>query len=35
MGIRGTRKFKRLSEDTILLDDTTYAGGKPVRKKSW
>ncbi len=32
MGLKGSRRFKRLAEDTILLDDTTYTGEKAVRK---
>jgi hypothetical protein len=33
MGLKGTRKFTRVSEDTIILDDTVYPAGKAVNKK--
>ena len=32
MGLKGRRRFTRLAEDTILLDDTVYHGNKPVRR---
>jgi Polyketide cyclase / dehydrase and lipid transport len=32
MGNKGSRRFTRLSEDTVILDDTVYPSGKPVRK---
>jgi len=32
MGEKGSRKIRRISEDTYLLIDTTYVKGKPVRK---
>jgi hypothetical protein len=32
MGLNGRRRFTRLAEDTVLLDDTVYRGNKPVRK---
>jgi hypothetical protein len=33
MGHKGVRKVKRLSDDTILLDDTVYPKGKAVHKR--
>jgi hypothetical protein len=33
MGIKGNRKFKRVSEDTIILDDTLFSEGRAVRKR--
>jgi hypothetical protein len=33
MGQKGSRSFKRISEDTILLDDVNYSAGKPVRRR--
>ena len=33
MGHKGTRKVTRISDDTIILDDTVYPGGRAVHKK--
>jgi len=33
MGHKGARKVTRISDDTIVLDDTIYPDGKAVRKK--
>ena len=33
MGHEGVRKVKRISDDTIILDDTVYPEGKAIRKK--
>jgi hypothetical protein len=33
MGLKGSRKFKRVSDDAVLLDDTVYSAGRAVRKK--
>ena len=33
MGLKGNRKFKRVSEDAIILDDAIYSQGRRVRKK--
>ena len=33
MGIKGRRKFKRVSEDAIMIDDTIFPSGKAVAKK--
>jgi len=30
--VKGRRRFTKLTEDTLLLDDTVYDGAKPVRK---
>jgi len=32
MGLKGSRKSKRVSEDTVILDDTIYSSGKAVTK---
>lgn len=32
MGLKGKRRSKRISEDTLILDDTLYPEGKPVSK---
>ncbi len=32
MGKRGKRKIRKISDDTIILDDTAYGDGKPVVK---
>jgi len=32
MGLKGRRKVKRISEDTVIVDDTLYPAGKAVRK---
>jgi len=32
MGLKGKRKVKRLSEDTLILDDTLYPAGRAVQK---
>jgi hypothetical protein len=33
MGLKGYRKVTRVSEDTVILDDTQYPQGKAVTKK--
>ena len=33
MGQKGKREWKRISSDTIILNDVTYAKGKPVRRR--
>ncbi len=33
MGKRGKRKIRKISDDTIILDDTVYGDGKPVVKR--
>jgi hypothetical protein len=33
MGLKGNRKSKRVSHDTIVLDDTIFSEGRGVRKK--
>ncbi len=33
MGKRGRRKIRKISDDTIILDDTTYRDGKPIVKR--
>ena len=33
MGLRGFRKVTRVSDDTIILEDTLYPQGKAVTKK--
>jgi hypothetical protein len=32
MGLKGRRRFTRLTEETLLLDDVIYSGAKGVRK---
>ena len=33
MGLKGNRKFKRMLDDVIVLDDTIHSGNKSTRKK--
>ena len=33
MGHKGSRKVTRISDDTMILDDTVYPGGKAIHKK--
>jgi hypothetical protein len=33
MGHKGARKVTRISDDTVILDDTVYPAGKAVRKR--
>ena len=33
MGNKGVRKVTRISDDTVILEDTLYPEGRPVTKK--
>jgi hypothetical protein len=33
MGIQGSRRVTRVSSDTMILDDTVYSDGRPIRKR--
>jgi hypothetical protein len=33
MGVKGRRRSRRVSDDTIILDDTTYSAGRAIHKK--
>ena len=33
MGVEGNRKVTRVSDDTVILDDTVYSDGRPIHKR--
>lgn len=33
MGLKGKRRFRAVSKDTIVIDDTAYSGGRAIRKR--